>query len=395
MAHSVRLAPSQVDYLNLVRAAAAQIVLFGHASHYYLSGPLLASGWLETLGVLMFFLLSGFLICTSVLQKWERTDYRFEHFVIDRFCRIFSAYVPALAFVAAVDATLRAFPAYPYADDYTPGTWIGNLAMLQDYPVFQVLRRLGIEEQSWFIRSFGSGRPFWTVAIEWWIYLFFGYLAFFTLRGRSLTTKSLLILGVLGAVPIYNAIGGVGDCLSFVWALGACVAWLWHRLCHWTAARGGVMRNSRLALLCAFGILFSAILLGGRLLATDFRIYDLQFATFAAGILFGTLFLLGFAPFTLPSRFRRAIDFVADYSYSLYLIHFTVLIFLAVRYPSGGDYDPAMFLGVLVGANLCAVLFWFVFERHYHALAQSAKAALDRRRSRMVGTEAKPPAAVG
>lgn len=243
MAHSVRLAPSQVDYLNLVRAVAAQIVLFGHASHYYLDGRFLASGRLETLGVLVFFLLSGFLICTSVLQKWEQTDYRFEHYVIDRFCRIFSAYAPALIFVAAVDGTLRAMPAYPYGDSYTPGTWLGNLAMLQDYPVFQVLRRLGVADQPWFIRPFGSGRPFWTVAIEWWIYLFFGYVAFFTLRGRPLTVRSLLILGLLAVVPIYNAMGGVGDCLTLVWALGAGVALLWHRLCRWTATRGGVMRN--------------------------------------------------------------------------------------------------------------------------------------------------------
>lgn len=392
MAHSVRLAPSQVDYLNLVRAAAAQIVLFGHASHYYFNGRLLASGRLETLGVLVFFLLSGFLICTSVLQKWERTDYRFGHYVIDRFCRIFSAYVPALVFVAAVDGMLRSYPDYPYGDSYTPGTWLGNLAMLQDYPVFQVLRRLGAPEQPWFIRPFGSGRPFWTVAIEWWIYLFFGYLAFFTLRGRPITAQSLLILGLLGVIPIYNAMGGVGDCLSFVWAFGAGVALLWHRLCRWTAARDGIMRNRRLAFLCGVGIALSAALLGGRVFVTGFRVYDLQFAIFAGGILFGTLFLLGFAPFTLPNPMRRAIDFVADYSYSLYLIHYTILIFFALRYPSATLHDPGMFLVVLLSANLCAVLFWFVFERHYHAIAQSVKGIFDRRRLRMPAPEAEPPA---
>ncbi len=329
-----------------------------------------------------------------MLQKWERADYRFEHFVIDRFCRIFSAYVPALIFVAAADATVRGFSNYPFGDSYTPGTWIGNLAMLQDYPVFQVLRRLGMGEASWFVRPFGSGRPFWTVAIEWWIYLFFGYLAFFTLRGRPPTVRSLLVLGVLGVVPIYNAMGGVGDCLSFVWALGAGVAWLWHRLCHWTEARGAVMRSGRLTGLCAVGILVSVVMLAGRLFATDFRIYDLQFAIFAGGILFGLLFLLGFAPFALPGRIRRAIDFLADYSYSLYLIHFTILIFCALRYPGEAAYDPAKFGGVLLGANLCALIFWFLFERHYHALARSAKAAFDRRRPGAIvrGTKPRPTA---
>ena len=390
MAHSVRLAPSQVDYLNIVRAAAAQIVLFGHASHYYFNRGFLASGRLETFGVLVFFLLSGFLICTSVLQKWERPDYRFEHYVIDRFCRIFSAYVPALIFVAAVDGLIWTDRAYPYGDSYTLGTWFGNLAMLQDYPIFQVLRRLGVPEQSWFIRPFGSGRPFWTVAIEWWIYLFFGYIAFFSLRGRPITLKSLAILAVLGVIPLYNAMGGVGDCLSFIWALGAAVAVARHRLYRWAAARNLALEGRRLALLSGLAIAVSAALLGGRVFVTGFRVYDLQFAIFTGGILFGLLFLLGFAPVKLPSLLRRAIDFFADYSYSLYLIHFTILIWFAVRHPSFELRDPTMFVTVLVVANLAAMLFWFVFERHYPALASSAKAALDRRRLRVA---AGPPAA--
>lgn len=391
MAHSVRLAPSQVDYLNIVRAAAAQVVLFGHASHYYFNRGFLASGHLEQLGVLVFFLLSGFLICTSVLQKWERTDYRFQHYVVDRGCRIFSAYVPALILVAAVDGLLRGEHGYPYEGSYTLGTWFGNLAMLQDYPLFQVLRRLGVPEQLWFIRSFGSGRPFWTVAIEWWIYLFFGYLAFFTLRGRSITWRGLAILAVLGVVPVYNAMGGVGDCLSFVWALGAGVALGRHRFCRWAAVRGGVLRSRRAAVISALAVVAFAAMLGGRAYVTDFRVYDLQFAIFAGGILFGTLFLLGFEPFTLPAPVRRGADFLADYSYSLYLIHFTILIFIAVHRPSADLDDPLMFVAVLGVANLAALLFWFLFERHYPVLTAAARSALDRRRLRA----AEPPAAAG
>src|ERR1700694_2647810 len=92
MASSVRLAPTQVDLLNLVRAAAAQLVLIGHTTHYYLGG-VDSSGRLETMGVLIFFVLSGFLICSSVAQKWHRPDYRFAHYMIERFCRIVVVYV--------------------------------------------------------------------------------------------------------------------------------------------------------------------------------------------------------------------------------------------------------------------------------------------------------------
>ncbi len=86
MAATVRLAPVQVDYLNFIRAAAAQIVLIGHASGYFMAG-MERDGHLETFGVLVFFLLSGFLITSSVLQKLDRPEYGFGLYRFDRFCR--------------------------------------------------------------------------------------------------------------------------------------------------------------------------------------------------------------------------------------------------------------------------------------------------------------------
>jgi hypothetical protein len=44
--------------------------------------------------------------------------------------------------------------------------------MLQDFP--------GLP-----ITSFGSARPFWMLAIEWWIYLFVGAVFFFIVKKKS------------------------------------------------------------------------------------------------------------------------------------------------------------------------------------------------------------------
>ncbi len=173
--------------------------------------------------------------------------------------------------------------------------------------------------------------------------------------------------------------GGVGQCLSFVWMIGAAAAWAQDRLMR----RGGpetLPRRHRWAWGLAGSVALSAILMAGRLLATDGRIYDLQFALFAAGVLFGLFFLLGMAPVTVPRLVSRAIDRVADYSYSLYLIHYTVLIWFVVHRPAAGHYDVATFVEIFLIANGAAWIFWFLFERHYHRLSILAKGLLDRRR---------------
>jgi peptidoglycan/LPS O-acetylase OafA/YrhL len=369
MATSVRLAPIQVDYLNFIRAAAAQIVLLGHASGYFMAG-MERDGHLETFGVLVFFLLSGFLITSSVLQKLDRADYGFGHFLIDRFCRIFAGYVPALLFVAAVDATLTALPDYPYAASSGPLTWFGNLFMLQEFPVFQILRRLGMPEQGWFIEAFGSGRPFWTVAIEWWLYLSFGYLVFRIIRRGRFGLREAIVLALLGIVPFYNAMGGVGHCLSFVWALGAGAALVRHRLGD----------PARLRWVWAGALALSLAGLGGHVLAMGFQVYELQFAIFTGTALFSLFFLLGSLRIGLPVRASALINHFADYSYSLYLTHFTVLIWFALRFPAPDHRDPVTYAILIVTANVVALGFWFLFERHYPLLARQAKAALDRRR---------------
>ena len=81
--------------LDLLRASAAQMVCVGHAISFFISQwkptefPLM-----QNVGVLLFFVLSGFLITYTLLERSKNPAYSFINFVVDRFARIYSALLP-------------------------------------------------------------------------------------------------------------------------------------------------------------------------------------------------------------------------------------------------------------------------------------------------------------
>jgi len=104
------LGPAQSVYLDLLRAGAALLVLFGHAAKFFLDGTPYEHNGMEVAGVPLFFLVSGFLITYSVIQKQGDPHYGFREYAIDRFCRIYVAFVPALFFVWLLDALSLRLP---------------------------------------------------------------------------------------------------------------------------------------------------------------------------------------------------------------------------------------------------------------------------------------------
>ena len=63
----------------------------------------------------------------------------------------------------------------------------------------------------------------------------------------------------------------------------------------------------------------------------------------------------------------RLIDGLSEISYSVYLVHLSVLFWLLAWRPDLGGRNDTMLLLVLL-ANLVAVVFYLCFERHYPAV---------------------------
>lgn len=376
------ISPAQSDYLDGLRGIAAQMVLLTHVLALIIGDGKLTSA-LGSCAVATFFLLSGFLVTYSALSKPPASGYGLADFLSDRAFRIYAAYLPALVFVALADISLMHSPYYPKGAHGGAAQFFGNLAMLEDFPLFQMLRRAGLDA-SWFVTAYGSAGQFWTISIEFWIYVAFG-ISFYALR-----TGKPKLLGVAGLAlafaaiePLYHFAGGFGECLTMLWLAGCTGAFglvyqgRVRALFRLRAASRPVMKKVWLGVAAVF---LGFIALRG--LTSHLHWYDLQIGLYTGVVLFALFHVIGPAKTFPLGRVWRAI---AEYSYSLYLTHCTVLI--AVATLAGGMIKGPLYIALLIAApNLFAVAFWYLFERHYRGWSRAF------RRWWHAGASIRPPA---
>lgn len=366
--------------LDLIRMVSAQIVVVGHLSRGLGVLPALQPPnvpYMQNVAVVVFFILSGFLISNVVITRLARPDYSFRVYFIDRFARIYTGLLPAVAFVLVLDAIQIAVAPdlYAHRDAYDARTVAGNLLMLQDFPLADEVDRLisGVEGASLLaVTSLGSGRTFWTLAIEWWIYLAFGWMLLQgeLRRHRPLVYWGLLVL--LAPVPVYNLVSGRGDGLTAVWLIGMLVFLaLWRqvvpRLSKWSAA--GV------------AVVFAALAGARGLITTD--AYDLLFASLLAAALCFLLISTDQGLVRYGARTQRVIRVMAAYSFTLFLTHLSVYE-LVTRWLAAArvDYAPSVMAVIIFAvANVAALALASVTEMKHRSVARWLKERTGGRRT--------------
>lgn len=340
-------------YLDALRALGANLVIASHL--LALQFGIKAVFPFGSLGVTIFFLLSGFLIMQSLLNRARAATPQLPGFLADRVARILTPYVPALVLIALTDALLI-HTRHGLDDGLNSGAlaFLGNLFLLQDHSVFQLAEIAGLS-LPWRIRPYNTAEPFWTVAIEMWIYGAMGLFFFCVLRRERIARMPLLILTAV-SVPVFvwNAAAGGGRSLTLIWLLGACAGLIFHR---W--------REQNYANTVAVGItvaLFGLVALLGRATKAGFQPYDLQTAALIALVMFGVLAaLMGISRSSITAK--RMSGYCASYSYSLYLLHNTVLIVVLEVFQIEQAWLRTA-LAVLL-AHGVSYLLYLTFERHY------------------------------
>jgi peptidoglycan/LPS O-acetylase OafA/YrhL len=182
-------APANIKPLTSLRFFAAMwVVLFHYWPHLATQGTpaLVAKGYL---GVELFFILSGFILCHVYLPGFEAGRFRYGEFIWARLARVYPLHLVtliamgvmaggALAIGLSVDPNVLSWPSLP-----------ANLAMVQAW---------GLAPTA------GWNHPSWSISAEWFAYLTFPMFALAAVSLRSwpgvAVAAALALLAVLYAV---------------------------------------------------------------------------------------------------------------------------------------------------------------------------------------------------
>jgi peptidoglycan/LPS O-acetylase OafA/YrhL len=316
--------------LDSLRGLAAITVVFHHFSricpesftHLLIRTPLrlLIAGHQA---VILFFLLSGFVL-TQPYKKKNTLSYG--HFLLKRVCRIYLPYLGALALAILCDLS---FPAHGPSNNY----WI-NYTWSQPVTARLVLQHvifLGVYNWSQF------NAAFWSLVYEMRISLVFPFIAVAVLRLRSIWLVICAVVLSLGSfsaaflfsngLHLFNLDAAISTALTFHYAaffvIGSLLAKHLHAVNRWYAK----LKPTQAAILAFFVL----ALYGFAQASSLVQRFSIPGGIFDWPVAAGAVMLIVFAINSPPfHKFLNShtIHYLGERSYSLYLIHGTILFSL-------------------------------------------------------------------
>lgn len=368
--------------IDFMRFLAAFAVLWSHA--WGMVVPPFSAGidawrpvyWSAGFGanaVCVFFVISGYWITATILRRTQAGAWTWRNYLTDRMSRLYIVLIPALIIGVILDGTGRFLLDLPRYSDFdfmtnenidiaaslTPQAFLGNLVFLQNI----------------YVPTFGSNGPLWSLTNEFWYYIWFPaiLLAF---RGKfSALTAFAVVTMILFTQS--NVTEGF-----LIWLLGSLVYVVTDRI-------GAGLRNIRaplrfIAVGAAF-LIFIASLLATRIWPGTWLIDGLVVGG-GFSVLLATVIALDVG---LPKILHPLSVYGARASFSLYLVHFPVLMFAASVIFAGQVFAPGPeALAAAIGLTLAMVaLGWF-----FSLLTEKHTPAVRKRLTEMFAPRGKPVA---
>ncbi len=349
-------------HLDALRGIAAVGVCLSHLRDFFFRdyptlphhNPLIAAVYLATgLGhqwVVIFFVLSGYLVGGSVLRSFAMNRWSWRNYLLNRLTRLYVVLIPALLFGGLID--LAGTHIFGSNGVYGGKTGTHELTFVVAHRLsFPILFGNYVFLQGIHVPDFGSNGPLWSLANEFWYYIAFPLIVC-ALWPRFSVVKRLL--NVLLLIAVVAVVGPSIALMGLIWLMGVAV----HYLPHLSADNVSVRRMLIVAaiLACCATLVWSK---QSRFIGADFIL------GFVVTALIHVILSCSRTP--MPRAYNWTAQFLSRSSYTLYLVHVPLLVFLAACVGQARWLPTPLHISfgvaILAIVFLYAQLIWFFFEK--------------------------------
>ena len=358
-----RLTERASVHLDMARGVAALAVLVGHVRGLFFveyhdlpqHSPLVSAFYAATaLGhqaVVVFFVLSGFFIVSSIADSFEQHKWSWTAYLVNRITRLSLVLIPSLILCWILDRMGMAMAAtaplyqHPVANLFTDS--IASLATFRNF-IGNLFYLQGI-----LVQPFGSNAPLWSLSYEFWYYIIFP-LALCALVKRY--RLSMRIVYLVLAIVVTWFVGYTIALYFLVWFLGGAIAI--SRVVRWSPVRfSGAIVAAAIPFVLVLGLSVAHPL-------------DSPFLMDAIVALAFGLWIYAVVEArekSMSALYAKPARLFAGFSYTLYLTHFPIVFLLRSRIIGSRAWNPTFVhfvyaLLITAAATLAAYLLALVTE---------------------------------
>jgi len=336
-------------HLDMARGLAALAVLASHVRGLFFvpyhdlsrhSIPLDMFYGATTLGhqaVMIFFVLSGFLIVGSIVNSFDGGTWSWTKYLVNRIVRLSLVLIPALILCWVVDhigmalSSTAALYHRPVENLFT--TSVAHLETAPNFfgSLFYV--------QSILVQPFGSDGPLWSLSYEFWYYILFP-IALCALAGKF--RARIKVFYCAAALVIFFFVGRAIALYFLIWLLGGSVA---------VSLR---LREARTRFSWANAMGIAPLLFGlGFSISRPLNSPFFTDAIVALGFAAWVYVIVGASERHMSPAYARTARLLAGFSYTLYLTHFPIVFFMRARM-HGAVWLPT-FIHLVYAVLICAI----------------------------------------
>ncbi|MFD2582254.1 acyltransferase family protein [Pedobacter vanadiisoli] len=301
--------------------------------------------------VLLFFVLSGFLIHLKYAKNivnYGNEEFNWPCYLKRRLKRIYPPFLFSILLTYCLDHIGRSYFPIPYYKVDPNDFSIGNA-----YDIKTLLGNLVFLMQA-YVDPWGSNTPTWSLKFEWWFYMLYPFILL-------VNRKSVLYsFGLVAALFLFSFIRPPWMPELFKQIFGAIICW-------WLGAVLADVYSKRIRISFDALSLFSLLL--PFLAVYNVRspqVHDLLWSVGFMGLISSLFYLKSKG---ISTNLLDKMKFLGDFSYTLYIIHFPILILLSgvlLKYTKG-QYPQHLYY-VFIGSLLCILishLLHFIVEKPF------------------------------